>query len=94
MATQKEQIQSAMSALGVSHMRDLATLIGTGWRSVAGWSADERAIPGPAAILLRLIADGQVSPADVDAAGRNMRTEKIAAKMAAELSELADWLTK
>lgn len=61
-------IRYAMAATGSRTRGDLAELIQTPYRTLAGWSCGESTPPAAAVLLLRLIADRAISREQLEAA--------------------------
>lgn len=61
------QFRAALARLELSQL-GAARLCGVDGRTTRRWALGERAIPPPAAILLRLLLAGKVTPKDIEAA--------------------------
>ena len=61
------QYRAALAKIGYSQLR-VAKLLGIAGRTSQGYALGETAIPTPAAIVLRLLMDGKITVADVEAA--------------------------
>lgn len=58
------QFRNALDRLDLTQV-GAAGLLRVGERSVRHWAADDRAIPEPVAILLRLMMQGKITASDV-----------------------------
>ena len=62
-----DELRANLIVLGLTQ-RQLAALLGRGRRTVEHWVAGSRGIPPEAAILIRLLASGKLTIADIEAA--------------------------
>lgn len=62
-----KQFQTAIDRLGLSQV-GAARLLGADPRTARRWALDERSVPEPVAILLRLMLAGKISAEDIDGA--------------------------
>ncbi len=60
-----KQFQSAIDRLGLSQV-GAARLLGADPRTARRWALGERSIPGPVAILLRLMLAGKITAQDIE----------------------------
>ena len=61
------QYRATYKKLGYSQ-EGVAELLGIGKRTSQGYALDEYPVPGPMAILLRLLVAGKISVKDIEAA--------------------------
>ena len=60
-----KQFRDALDRLGLSQLA-AARLLGVDGRTARAWALDERQVPGPIAVLLRLMLDKKITAADVN----------------------------
>jgi len=61
-----KQFQAALDRLGLSQV-GAARLLGADPRTARRWALGERSVPGPVAIILRLMLAGKITAQDIDA---------------------------
>lgn len=64
-----KQFQAVIDRLGLSQL-GAARLFGADGRTARRWALGERSVPGPVAILLRLLLAGKITTNDIDDARR------------------------
>ncbi len=62
-----KQFQAAIDRLGLSQV-GAARLVGADPRTARRWALGERSVPGPVAIILRLMLAGKITADDIRAA--------------------------
>lgn len=65
-----KQFQAAIDRLGLSQV-GVARLLGADPRTARRWALDERSVPEPVAILLRLMLAGKISADDIEGVKRS-----------------------
>lgn len=60
-----KQFQAAIDRLGLSQVGS-ARILGADPRTARRWALDERSVPAPVAILLRLMLAGKITAKDVE----------------------------
>lgn len=64
-----KQFRTALDRLHLSQL-GAARLLGVAPRTAQGYALGETSVPEPIAVLLRLMADGKITPADIETARR------------------------
>jgi hypothetical protein len=70
-----KQLRTALDQLNLSQV-GLGRLLGVTGRSVRGWISGGQRIPEPVAILIRLLLDGKITTADIEAVRKVSRPRK------------------